>query len=473
MIEVKVPLGVGPDVAPGAVPRGWPVGGPRPVPGGVCVGGLGDPGTVLLSGPGAASGPETWAGHQTRWGPLPPLDGAQVLSVARAAGLDGRGGGGFPLARKLETALATGGRPLLFVNASESEPSSAKDAALCRWRPHLVLDGAALVATALGTTEVSVHLHDGAGPPVDGMRWAMGDRHRAGHRVDWTLALGPGGYVSGEASAVAGFALDGDARPRFSMVPLATEGPSGRPTVVVNAETAAQLGVLARLGPADWAGLGAGGSPGPRLLTLTGAVDRPGQVVELTGPGTVGDVLARAGGLQAPPAAVLVGGFAGTWVRGEEAWQAPWERSALACVGAGPGCGLLGVLPHGSCGLVETARVVAYLAGESAGQCGTCVAGLPRLAAALASLADGTLRRRALRRVDVLADELLGSGACAHPDGVVRLVRSALSAFDDDVVRHLAGDPCHGADHPPVFAVPAPGRRAGIAVRRVDVAAAS
>jgi len=426
----------------------------------VRVGGLGDPGTVLLSGPGTGTGPELLPAHLDRWGPLPCLDGTQVLALLQGRRLDGRGGGGFPLARKVGAALAAGGVPVLVVNASESEPASGKDAVLCTHRPHLVLDGAAMVAAALGVDAVVVHLHQGAEAMVAGISGAVAERRSARHDAStWTVSLGPDRYVSGEASAIAGYLHDGDARPRFTVAPLAVMGPSGRPTLVTNAETVAHLGVIARLGPASWAALGTAASPGPRLATLVGAVDRPGRVVELTGPGTVGDLLA-AGGCTAAPAAVLVGGFAGTWSVGDEAWQAPFERSALACLGAGPGCGLLGVLPHGACGLVETARIVDYLAGESAGQCGTCVAGLPRLATGMGALAAGTFRRRGLRQLATLGDELLGSGACSHPDGVVRLVRSALEVFRDDVVRHLAGEPCRGADHPPVLAVPPPFRPA-------------
>jgi hypothetical protein len=70
------------------------------------------------------------------------------------------------------------------------------------------------------------------------------------------------------------------------------------------------------------------------------------------------------------------------------------------------------------------------------------------------ALAAGRCRRRDLRHLVALAEAVLGSGACGHPDGVVRLVHSTLGVFRDDVVRHLAGGPCRGADHPPVFAVP-------------------
>jgi NADH:ubiquinone oxidoreductase subunit F (NADH-binding) len=420
----------------------------------VRIGWLGGADALVLSGPPAAAGTEGLAGHRARWGAVPPLDGARVRALLRDSRLDGRGGAGFPLGRKVETALLAPGHPLLVVNASESEPESRKDRTLCRYRPHLVLDGAALLARALGVDELVLHVHRGRGSLSGPCSLAVVDRVRDGEPDPaWRLSEGPDRYVAGESSAVASFVDHGEARPHFTTRPLAVEGPSGRPTVVANAETVAQLAVAARIGAVAWNALGAPSSPGPRLVTLAGAAPRPGLVLELTGPGTIGDLL-TAGGLTAPPKAVLVGGFAGTWVRGDEAWQTPFTRESLQCVGAAPGCGLLGVLPHDACPLRETARIVRYLAGESAGQCGSCVAGLPGLAGGLEALAAGTARRRGVAKLSALADTVLGSGACAHPDGVVRLVRSTLEVFDDDVVRHLGGGPCRGADHPAVLAVP-------------------
>jgi NADH:ubiquinone oxidoreductase subunit F (NADH-binding) len=387
-----------------------------------------------------------------------------VRALLRASALDGRGGGGFLLARKVETARFAGGHPVLIVNASESEPVSRKDRTLCAERPHLVLDGAVLVAAALGADEVVVHLHRAPGSPAPVLKSAIAERRHRG-LVDpaWRISTGPDRYVSGESSAVAAFVDGGEARPRFGTRPLAVEGPSGRPTVVSNAETVAHLAIVARIGPDVWSSRGTPSSPGPRLVTVTGAVRRPGRVLELAGPVTIGDILTADGPL-APPAAVLVGGFAGSWVAGDQAWPTPFSRDALRTHDAEPGCGLLAVLPHGACGLVETARIVRYLAGESAGQCGTCVEGLPRLAGAFEALADGSLRRRGARRMHALGDRTLGSGACGHPDGVVRLIRSALTVFEDDVVGHLAGHPCRGSVHPPVFTVPG----TDLAVGRAD-----
>ncbi len=432
-----------------------------------CVGGLGDPGSRLLSGPPASRGAESLPEHEARWG-RPDLWSRpdRVNALIRESGLDGRGGGGFPISRKLDTARLAPGKPLVVVNASESEPASRKDRTLVTHRPHLVLDGAAAVAAVVGADRVVVHVHRGSVAAVSSLDRAIAERRISG-RADplWQLSEGPDNYVSGEASAIAALLEGGEARPRFSAVPMAHRGPSGRPTVVNNAETMAQVGWLVARGAQDGKGGSSGATwpdgrarsvpapSGSRLFTLVGAVERPGQVVELVGRATVGELVAHAG-VPSPPAAVLVGGYAGTWVDGHRAWTAPLDRPGLEPVGAQLGCGLLGLLPHGRCGLVETAALVGYLARETAGQCGPCVHGLPRLARAWTALAQARMRRRGLRHLRGLADTVEGSGACSHPDGVVRLIRSALATFAADVDAHVAGRPCRGTAGPAILPVP-------------------
>jgi NADH:ubiquinone oxidoreductase subunit F (NADH-binding) len=369
------------------------------------------------------------------------------------SGLQGRGGGGFPLWRKIQAALDAPGDPMLVLNCSESEPASRKDWVVSSRRPQLMLEGAAYLARLLCADEVFVHLHHGATETMTSLQRAVEERAeaRAGEPV-WRLSSGPAGYVAGEGSAIARFLHAGVALPMFSTVPLAHRGPAGRPTVVCNAETAAQVAAIMRIGAAAWRALGSASCPGPQLLTLTGAVPRPGTVVEVTGQTSIGEILSDAG-VTAPPAAVLVGGYAGTWLRGETAWGTSMEPTALARLGASRGCGLLGVLPRGTCGLAETARLTVFLAGESAGQCGPCVHGLPVLADCMIRLATGAAGRRTMRRLRRTGDGLPGSGACAHPDGVVRLVRSALDVFDADLVLHRSGRPCRPSE-PALFPVP-------------------
>ena len=280
------------------------------------VGGLGERGTWLLSGPEMSEGIETIAHHIARLGALPSFGGHELRAIVRESGLQGRGGGRFPLARKIETALLAPGEPIMVVNASESEPASRKDLILCRYRPHLVLDGAAATATMVGAREVIIHLHRGSPLLLKALVSAVAERRAAGlDDPEWRISVGPDRYVAGEASAIASFLNGGEARPHFSGLPMAAKGPSGRPTLVSNAETMAHLAFLLRFSAAFWRSGGTPTSPGSQLLTLCGAVGVPGQVLELVGQASIGDVLLHTG-VAAPPAAVLVGGYGGNLAGG-------------------------------------------------------------------------------------------------------------------------------------------------------------
>jgi NADH:ubiquinone oxidoreductase subunit F (NADH-binding) len=143
------------------------------------------------------------------------------------------------------------------------------------------------------------------------------------------------------------------------------------------------------------------------------------------------EVLGAAGQLH--PAPVLVGGFHGAWLTAAEAAEADLSRASLAPFGASPGAGVLIALPAGMSGLAETARITAYLAGQSARQCGPCRNGLPRMADVLARLAAGELDLGLVAEGHRLARMTVGRGACHHPDGTVRLVRSALRVFAAEI----------------------------------------
>ncbi len=129
----------------------------------------------------------------------------------------------------------------------------------------------------------------------------------------------------------------------------------------------------------------------------------------------------------------------------------------LRPLGAFTGAGVLAALPADRCGLVETARVARYLALESAGQCGPCLNGLPAVAAALAELAGLAGRRPDSRAVSDLirwAGLAEGRGACHHPDGTVRFIRSALRVFEAEVRAHQRGR-CGAGSSLPFLPVPA------------------
>jgi NADH:ubiquinone oxidoreductase subunit F (NADH-binding) len=149
----------------------------------------------------------------------------------------------------------------------------------------------------------------------------------------------------------------------------------------------------------------------------------------------------------------LVGGYHGVWLPLPEGRELTLDHASLRAFGAAPGAGVLAALPADRCGLAETARIVGYLAAESAGQCGPCLNGLPRIAAALRELAGAGHRRQVRADLERWSGLVTGRGACNHPDGTVRFVRSALRVFTPEIDRHAKGH-CSARNRNPFLPVP-------------------
>ena len=399
-------------------------------------------------------GPATLAGHLARHGRLPragPDTGrrAEFIAEVGRAGLTGRGGAGFPTARKLAAVAAGHGRPVVIGNGTEGEPASAKDKVLLACEPHLVLDGMVFAAELTGARRALIVVHPAVREIVDA---AVAERSRAGcDPVRVRVLTAAGRFVAGEASALVNWVEHG--RPVPTRVPprISERGLGGCPTLVQNVETLAHLALIARYGAAWFRSLGTPAEPGSMLVTATGAVQRPA-VYEIGIGAAVGDVLALAGGPAAELTALLIGGYSGTWVDQAAAMTLPFSAAGLRPAGGSPGAGLLAALPAGVCGLAETARVARYLAAESAGQCGPCVFGLGSIAAELEALAAG--RRFDLARLHRWLSQVDGRGACHHPDGAFRMIRSALAVFAPELAQHARGW-CGGTRPAGVLPIPA------------------
>jgi len=406
----------------------------------------------------ARTGRSDLGAHLTTHGPAPMpsrTDGAwadHLVESIRAAGLTGRGGAGFPTARKLDAIRAGRGHPLLAVNAMEGEPASRKDRALLATAPHLLIDGAILVGRAIGTHEIALCVANDRHDSAEHVRAALAERAGAGlGDPPVRLLRPPGRYVSGEESALVAWLAGGPARPQFRPSKGAPLTIRRRPVLVQSAETLAHVALIARHGPQWFRSAGLPDASGTSLVTVSGAVDRPGVYeVELGTP--VGTILRRAG-LEPPLGAVLVGGYGGAWLH-PDVLDTPYAPGPLAAVGSAVGAGVLAAIPASACGIAETARIATYMADQSAGQCGPCVLGLPAIARDLAHLARGQGDRRSVTGLRHHLDAVDGRGACRHPDGVVRMVRSALEVFASDVAEHSRHRPCLGWNRRPILPAP-------------------
>jgi len=431
-------------------------------------------GSALAPPPGPAAGGELprllppagraagLAAHLGRHGPVPYRGRARALiGDLRAAGLTGRGGAAFPVHRKLEAvAAARPGRAIVAGNGAEGEPASHKDEALLHGAPHLVLDGLQLAAEAVGASRAILYVRrdvrartrlDAQLPP----RCARGL-----DRVPVELVSAPARFLAGEESALASLVSGGAAVPRFTPPRVFARGVDGRPTLVQNVETLAHLALIARYGAGWFRRLGEPEEPGTMLCTLHQA-DGSVTVAEAA----IGTPLTALLDLDlSRVSAVLAGGYHGAWIPAGRAAGLTLSNAALRPLGAFTGAGVLAALPADRCGLAETARVARYLALESAGQCGPCRSGLPSIAAAMGDLAGlaGAGGRgggrgpdpRALAHLTRWAGLVEGRGACHHPDGTVRFLRSALRVFDGEVREHQHGR-CGARSGRPFLPVPA------------------
>jgi len=395
--------------------------------------------------------PEDLRAHLARYGPAPYRNqsGALIADI-EASGLAGRGGAAFPVHRKLAAVARAGvrqGRTVVVANGAESEPASRKDELLLQLAPNLVLDGLQLTAEAVGAAEVHLYLHRAPGPQI--LR-ALAERNARGlDRLAVTITQAPPRFLAGQETAVVNRLGGGPALPTFQPPRVSERGLGGAPTLVQNAETLAHLALIARYGPRWFRAVGTAAEPGSMLVTIH-PPDAKTQVREVE----IGPPLRTVLSAEADTQAWLVGGYHGTWMPVPDAAGVTLDNASLARFGAAAGAGVLAALPSGRCGLIETARVTAYLAAESAGQCGPCLNGLPRIAAGLAELAGPGHRRQTVADLERWAGLVEGRGACHHPDGTVRFVRSALTTFAPEIARHARGQ-CPATNRRPFLPLPA------------------
>lgn len=386
------------------------------------------------------------------------------------AGLAGRGGAGFPAAAKLRAVAdaaqtaghrrGAGGRrghggAVVVANGAESEPVSSKDAMLLSRAPHLVLDGIAAAADAVGASRCYLSLHTGASELAAQLAAALSERSGV-DRVPTEIVSCAPGYLASQETALISQINRGSAKPTFVPPRPSRKGAHGRPTLVANVETLAHIALIARFG-ADWfcqVGEPGPGTAGSVLVTISGAVAQPG-VYEIALGTPLRELVGQAGGASGQPQAVLAGGYLGGWLPWAQALDIPVTAGALHDAGAALGPGAFVVLGESSCPLVEIAWVASYLASHSARQCGPCTNGMPALAGTLRRLAFGESDAEDLSWADELMTLVAGRGACRLPDGAAAFVASGLNVFSAEVRQHAASGPCDRTAHKPVL--PAPG----------------
>jgi NADH:ubiquinone oxidoreductase subunit F (NADH-binding) len=395
--------------------------------------------------------------HTDVHGPLPgprELDARALAKLVEGSGLRGRGGAAFPAATKMRAVAAARGQAIVVANGCESEPISAKDALLLRELPHLVLDGAALAARAVGAAEVIVAFEAPNAPARRSLERALSDR-RAAHTdaVRFALFAAQERFLSGQETALVSQINGGPPKPAFIPPRPTDRGVNGRPTLIQNVETLANIALIARYGARWFRELGTEAETGSRLVTVAGAVDSPG-VYEIECGTPLRALFDAAGGVTAQLAGVLIGGYFGSWLPATAIGSLELSNEALARHGGALGCGAVVALPASSCPVAETVRVTIYLATETAHQCGPCVHGTAAIARTLHGIGEGKTSRNAFVDLERWTAELPGRGACHHPNGLAHFVSTALRTFAAQFDDHARHGPCDACAADPVLEFP-------------------
>lgn len=345
----------------------------------------------------------------------------EIIERVERSGLRGRGGAGFPLARKLRAARANaaGGEAFAIANAYDADPGSPLSRTLLERNAEAVLAGLVLAARAIGARRAFLYLRPDAQTQDS---WASS---RDGLAIE--VVRGTGGFMGGEETALLAVLESRRAMARQRPPYPAAQGLGLRPTVVASAESLAWLPFI----------VAGGAEPGTKLVSVTGAVRSPG-VYEVALGATLREILGGAGGVIGELRAVQVGGPTGGLLPASRL-EVRLDFDDLRAAGTHMGSGQVRAIGDGVCIVGEAGRLFAYLAKESCAICVPCRVGTKRVQGILEGLSSGLGRQDDLPWLGELGDHLAEFSLCGFGITSAAILRTSLAAFADDFAAHLGG----------------------------------
>jgi NADH-quinone oxidoreductase subunit F len=412
----------------------------------------GDPSVATLEGYVAKGGYE---GLRTALRTSP----ADLIQLAKDSGLRGRGGAGFPTGLKWGFVPQDTGKPTyVVVNFDESEPGTANNRELAERDPHRLLEGTAIAAIAIGCRTAFIYVRGEYLWQARVLQRAIDEAYAGGYLgsgicgsdVDLEVVQhrGAGAYICGEETALLN-SLEGlRGQPRLRPPFPAVEGLFACPTVVNNVETLMNVPDIVVRGAEWFRSVGTEKSPGSKMFTISGKVERPGNYeVPL---GTPFRVLLEeiAGGVpEGRSLKAWTPGGSSTPLLTAEHLDVALDYESIAAAGSLLGTGAVMVLDETDCVVEAARRMVRFYAHESCGKCTPCREGSWWATRVLGRLEDGHGQEADVPLMTEMGRNIMFRAFCALADGAAAVIDSSLKHFRDDFEEHVRLGRCPlGAD---------------------------
>lgn len=368
---------------------------------------------------------------------------SEVIAQVKESGLRGRGGAGFPAGIKWEGAAQANGSPKYVIcNMDESEPGTVKDQVLMNGNPYAILEGMLIAAYAIGASKGYVYIR-GEYPKSrrileEAMEYAAQAGYLGAHimGIDFNFEVevrsGAGAYICGEETALFESIEGKRGFPRIKPPFPTTHGLFGKPTVINNVETLANVPLIFRIGVDDYREMGTSGTPGPRLFSVSGDVNNPG-VYELSGPVTLGELIFElAGGIPDDRAlkGVLLGGAAGKFV-GPEMLDLRLTDEDTRKAGLSLGSGAVMVFDETQDMRAILASLGEFFAHESCGKCYPCQLGTQRQKEILDRTQEGSLLPGDVARLKDVGWTMTDASLCGLGQTAALAVLSAIDLWPE------------------------------------------
>ncbi len=380
----------------------------------------------------------------------------EIVEIVFKSGLRGRGGAGFPTGQKWKF-LPKNDRPrYLVVNADESEPGTFKDKMLIDRDPHAILEGMVITAFAIRAKACFIYIRGEFPRGARILQKAVEEAEAGGHLGGFPITVhrGAGAYICGEETGLL-TSLEGNrGNPKIKPPFPAIEGLFRCPTIVNNVETIACIPHIVRNGPEWFRSMGTDKSPGPKIFSVCGHVERPGCYEVPLGIPAKELIYELAGGIPRGRRlkAVIPGGLSAPVLTAAEVdSENPLLRldfESLAAAGSMLGSGGMIVMDETVCMVDVLWNALRFYHHESCGQCTPCREGTGWLEKLAAKLESGKGRVEEVALLDEVAANMLGRTVCVLADAAAMPARSFVKKFRREFEAHAAGGRCplrHGA----------------------------